>query len=357
MPNPKATGPEWIVGVVSESAFTPPDHGVHTAFIEQVRALRALGAEVCVNSLRASRRARVVVMHTQGPFALACLGAAGPRSIVYAHMTPADLVESFRFERAWRSIPRAYLRTFYRRAPHVVAVSTVVRDELLALGVDPTRLRLIPLGIDSERFARAPDPGIVAHIRAKRRGGRPLVLGVGQTESRKGIASFVAVAQALPDYDFTWVGGRPFGPLQPSPARLFAKAPPNVSFVGRVPEAELLGWYLEADVFLFPSRQENFGQVVVEAAAAGLPLVLSDLPVFRENFASGATLAAGEAELTEAVRRPVEDPDYGEKRIRAARTIAARFTARRSAESLLAFAAELDDPASNELRTRASGEA
>jgi hypothetical protein len=55
----------------------------------------------------------------------------------------------------------------------------------------------------------------------------------------------------------------------------------------------------------------------------------------------------GEAELTEAVRRPLEDPGSGEVHIRAARTIAARFTARRSAQSLLVLAGELDEPASN----------
>ena len=80
--------------------------------------------------------------------------------------------------------------------------------------------------------------------------------------------------------------------------------------------------------------------MVVEAAAAGLPLVLSELPVFREHFAEGAILAPSRGELANAVRRLAVDQEFHADRARAARTIARRFSAASSAEVLFALAPE-----------------
>ena len=56
---------------------------------------------------------------------------------------------------------------------------------------------------------------------------------------------------------------------------------------GTVADAELPAWYQAADAFLFPSVKEGFGLVVLEAMAAGVPVVASDIPVFREYLQHG----------------------------------------------------------------------
>ena len=61
----------------------------------------------------------------------------------------------------------------------------------------------------------------------------------------------------------------------------------DVVLLGTVPDGELGGWYRAADALAFPSVKEGWGLVVLEAMAAGLPVVASDLPVFREYLVDG----------------------------------------------------------------------
>ena len=334
------------VSVISESVFTVRDHGVHTAFVEQVEALRRLGVDVAVNRLSACRRASVTIVHTPGPFAFAALAAAGDRGVAVAHVTPDTLSESIRFERWWRGTARMYLRSLYRSASHVVAVSDVVATELGLMGIDPERVIRVPNGVGQSRLQRPRDAEILA-VRRQGRPGRPLIIGVGQVQSRKGIGAFAAVAATLPEYDFAWVGGRPFGRLTEVSSdlvKIASQPPANLRFCGRVSDSVLAAHYHAADLFLFPSRQENFGQVVVEAAACGLPLVISDLAVFRENFASGATLASDER-LAGEVRHLLQDDEARRRAISGANSIASRFTADSSVKRLLrALSMALPEP-------------
>jgi glycosyltransferase involved in cell wall biosynthesis len=80
-----------------------------------------------------------------------------------------------------------------------------------------------------------------------------------------------------------------------------AATPPNVTFTGLVEHSEIPKLLRAADIFMFPSHQETFGLAPVEAALAGLPLVLSDLPVFSEIFASRETSYLPATSVTEYV--------------------------------------------------------
>ena len=64
--------------------------------------------------------------------------------------------------------------------------------------------------------------------------------------------------------------------------RLGLRLDDDVVLLGTVPDAELPSWYAAADVLAFPSTKEGWGLAVLEAMSAGLPVVVSDLPVFRE---------------------------------------------------------------------------
>lgn len=93
----------------------------------------------------------------------------------------------------------------------------------------------------------------------------------------------------------------------------------------------------------------------MEAAAAGLPLVLSDLDVFRQTFADGAIRGSTVEKLVVAVWSLIEDPDFRAERVAAARALADRLTARAGAERLLSLAARLSAPARADLPTPDQG--
>lgn len=155
----------------------------------------------------------------------------------------------------------------------------------------PGDYHTIPNGIQMARFAEAePAQGLA--------GGKPYVLFVGRPEPRKGLGVAVdAVERVRADYPVELVV---VGPTEKD-------VPPWVHALGSVSQEELPGIYRSAAVFCAPSiGGESFGIILAEAAAAGVPVVCSDLPGYREA-AAGAALHApvGDAAATAALIRSV----------------------------------------------------
>jgi glycosyltransferase involved in cell wall biosynthesis len=104
----------------------------------------------------------------------------------------------------------------------------------------------------------------------------------------------------------------------------------DLVLLGTVPDAELAGWYAAADAFVLPSTEEGWGLAVLEAMTAGLPVVVSDIPVFQEYLVDGSTAllaAAGDsASLALAMHRVISDARLRRDLAVAGPRAAARFT-------------------------------
>jgi phosphatidylinositol alpha-mannosyltransferase len=146
---------------------------------------------------------------------------------------------------------------------------------------------VIPNGVDFERFAPA------HFARAARAGLAPGVftlLYVGRCDPRKGLETLLdAIARLAADAP----GGGPRvrlvvagdGPCRAALERHARRAQLPVSFAGAVPRALLPHHYAAADAFVAPSRDgESFGISLLEAAAAGLPIVAADIDGYRETL-------------------------------------------------------------------------
>jgi glycosyltransferase-like protein len=154
-------------------------------------------------------------------------------------------------------------------------------------------------GVQYDRF-RSVDPALPARLRrAVNAGGRPLLLAVGGVEPRKGSDSLVAALGELrrelaPPPVLVVIGGHSFQDHRAYRDRVLATLPglglvpgEDVVLRGMVPDTEVPGWYAAADALAFPSVKEGWGLAVLEAMSAGLPVVTSDLPVFREYLSHG----------------------------------------------------------------------
>ncbi len=99
-------------------------------------------------------------------------------------------------------------------------------------------------------------------------------------------------------------------------------------WMGRVDDTILSDLMLRATALVMPSRLEGFGLPVLEAMAHGCPAIVSDLPVFRENFGEAVLrVPAGDAAtLAAAMNRLVTEPGLGEHHARAGLERAAQFT-------------------------------
>lgn len=201
-------------------------------------------------------------------------------------------------------------------------------------------------GVDTTRFNA--EPPIPLDVLRRRIGAteRFLFLTVGGVEPRKGSDTLVEALAALRDTleappMLATVGGHSFQDHRPYRERVYARISElrlegDFIQVGTVSDEELTSWYQAADSFVFPSVKEGWGIAVMEAMAAGLPAVTSDIPVFGEylEHERNALLApAGDATgLAEAMRRVVEDEQLRARLGAAGPRLAAAFTWDRAAE-------------------------
>jgi glycosyltransferase involved in cell wall biosynthesis len=173
----------------------------------------------------------------------------------------------------------------YALADLIGVLSHFAYDSFVDSGVPKSRLRLNPLGVEVALFR----PLIESVIERERRilSGRPLrVLTVGSFSYQKGAYDLVKIAGELRSYmSFCVVGDYPSETL-----KLRRNAGNSILFLNRVPEADLVRQYNQADLFLFPTIQDGFAAVLAQAAAAGLPIVATSncsAPDFLVNGQTG----------------------------------------------------------------------
>jgi glycosyltransferase involved in cell wall biosynthesis len=144
------------------------------------------------------------------------------------------------------------------------------------------------------------------------------------------------------------VGGHSFQDHRPYRERVLQQLPElglelddDVVLVGTVPDVDIPSWYAAADVLAFPSVKEGFGLAVLEAMSAGIPVVTSDLPVFREYLVPGRDailVEPGDVRgLAAALLSTMEDADLRQALVGAGADVAARFTWEESARQHLAI--------------------
>ena len=209
-----------------------------------------------------------------------------------------------------------------------------------------TKAEVVHNGVDLARF-QAADPGQAQELRQRAgAAGRPLILSVGGIEPRKGSDTLVRAIAALKQAGrrpvHAIVGGHSFQDYRAYRDRVLASLPglglrldDDVVLLGTVPDAELPGWYAAADVLAFPSTKEGWGLAVLEAMSAGLPVVASDLPVFREFLSPGRDALLVPVDdapaLAAALAKVLDDPQLADRLRSAARATCERFSWARSA--------------------------
>jgi glycosyltransferase-like protein len=202
---------------------------------------------------------------------------------------------------------------------------------------------VVPNGVDPSRFP-APPARVRAELRARvgaEKPGRFVFLAVGGVEPRKGsVHAFRALAwlrkQGI-DAVLAVVGGHSFQDYTAYRDASLGLLPQlgltlgeDVVLLGTVSEQELAGWYHAADALAFPSVKEGWGLAVLEAMSAGLPVIATDLPVFREYLVHGETAllpeVADDLALARAMRSMVLDAGLRERLVAGGRALLPRFS-------------------------------
>lgn len=273
-----ANEPELTVNLIYG---TYGESGILTSIYNTKKMLRLLeseGVKFLENSYKFCD-----VMHAQtfGPIAFVMALAYKLRRkkvIIHAHTTPYDMKNSYRGSNFLSKCIKGYLSFYYNLADVCIAPSDYTKNILMKTLKLKTRVVVLSNGIDVSAFSKDASLGAVFRKRW-RLSTDPVILSVGFTFIRKGIVDFIEVAKRLPHYKFVWVG-RILGDLfLPQDAKnVIENAPPNLLFTGKI--NNVLEALSAADMFVFPSYEENQGIAALEAAACGLPIVMRDIPTY-----------------------------------------------------------------------------
>ena len=243
-----------------------------------------------------------------------------------------------------RSIGRYLARSFTRSqcadVQALIAPSDPMRDVLLEYGVS-TPIHVLPTGLPADRFT----PGIAERFRSEQGipAGRPLVTYVGRVAHEKNIEFlvkvFVEVRKTIPEAMLVIAGEGPARePLRQLVARLGLEK--DVHFAGYLDRnTGLLDCYAAANVFVFASRTETQGLVLLEAMAQGAPVVSTAELGTRSILKAGCGALVVEEQLqpfTAAVVQVLQDAalrsDLAERGRTYARTWSSAIMARRLAD-------------------------
>ena len=197
---------------------------------------------------------------------------------------------------------RMALAAFYGQCRVVLSPSQAADERLRELGIADERIGRWDRGVDLERFSPGPPT----------RGERVTVLYAGRLSREKGVDlladAFLAARARDPRLHLQLAGG---GPEEPA---LRARLGRSATFLGWLDGDALAAAYRAADLFLFPSRTDTFGQVILEAQASGVPVV--------------AVAAGGPAELIADGRSGVLCPPRAEALASAVASLAGSRAAR-----------------------------
>jgi len=267
-------------------------------------------------------------LHTGHAHALGLLAAAGlrprPRVVVSRRVDfpPAGPLKGLKYG---------------RRVDRFLAVSEAVRGVLVAAGVPPERAVTVHSGIDPARFGVPGDPAGFRRELAIPRNAK-LVGFVGALVGHKSPADLLEALAGLPDSVHGVLAGT--GELEAGLRRRaeVADLRGRVHFLGHREDVPRI--LRSIDVFCLPSHLEGLGTSVLDAFAAGVPVVAAaggGIPEMVEDGASGLLVPPGRpVELARALERVLVDPDLAADLVRGGRGRVEAFTAERMVEATLA---------------------
>ncbi|MBA2623499.1 MAG: glycosyltransferase [Chthoniobacterales bacterium] len=296
-----------------------------------------------------------IIISTPGPIGLTGLLAAKMLNLRTSGIYHTDFPEYIRIlteDSFLESLGWTYMRWFYGQLDTVFVNSEQYRRSWIERGIEPEKIQLLPRGLDTELFDPArrdtafwrrfegengniehPTSNILhqtgsAHATAvtsmfdvsSSSFDQIRLLYVGRVSKEKDLDVLAAAYErlrgdGLPIKLFI-VGDGPY-------AKALAEILPEAVFTGSLAGQELATAYASADLFVFPSTTDTFGNVIIEAQASGLPVIVSDLGGPKELVEHGVdglvTRALDVEEFARAIATIASDPELRARMARRAR--------------------------------------
>jgi len=251
-----------------------------------------------------------IIISTPGPIGLTALAAAKMLNLQTSGIYHTDFPQYIRIltdDSFLESVAWHYMHWFYGQLDSVFVNSEEYRRSWIARGFAPEKLKILPRGLDTTLFSpEHRDPAFWQKF--GEHNGAVHLLYVGRISKEKDLDVLAQAYRQLRDeglpIQLYLVGDGPY-------LQALHESMPEAIFTGYLRGKELAAAYASADVFVFPSTTDTFGNVVIEAQASGVPVIVSDTggpkELVEENVNGVVTKSHDVEDLARAIRDLVND--------------------------------------------------
>jgi glycosyltransferase involved in cell wall biosynthesis len=257
-----------------------------------------------------------IIISTPGPLGLTALLAAKMLNLQTSGIYHTDFPQYVRIlteDGFLESVAWHYMHWFYGQLDTVFVNSEEYRQSWIKRGLDPAKLKLFPRGLDTDLFhPTRRDPVFFEKFGAGN--GQVRLLYVGRISKEKDLDVLGNAYRRLRDEGISIqlfvVGHGPY-------SQALAESLPEAFFTGYLTGKELATAYASADIFVFPSTTDTFGNVIIEAQASGVPVIVSDSggpkELVEHNENGLITKSHDVDDFVRAIRTLIADPALRER--------------------------------------------
>ncbi|MDF2609977.1 MAG: glycosyl transferase group 1 [Lachnospiraceae bacterium] len=216
----------------------------------------------------------------------------GKKVVYHAHSTKEDFKNSFLGSNLVAPLFKKWLIKCYNSGDLIITPTPYSKKVLAEYGLRKPIIS-ISNGIDLNFFKKDPKDG--KHFREKYGFNEKdkIIVSVGLYIERKGILDFVELAKSMPEYKFIWFGYTNLNTVSKKVRRAVQTEIPNLFFPGYVCKEDIRDAYSGSDLFLFLTHEETEGIVLLEALAMKIPVLIRDIPIYKDWLIDGENIYKG----------------------------------------------------------------
>lgn len=207
--------------------------------------------------------------------------------VIHVHWTAENFKGSFRGSNITAPLVDRYLRFAYSRADLLIAVSEYTKNVIKSKKLD-TDIEVISNGVDGESlegYTQFTDEDN-EHLEDK-----VTAVTLAAVFERKGVDDYIEASKQIKDMKFKWFGPKNRILTPGKTKRKMKRSPSNLTFPGYIDDKRK--GLASGNIFFFPSRSEEEGIAILEAAYCHLPLVVRDIPAYDGWLVDGENCLKG----------------------------------------------------------------
>lgn len=271
---------------------TVKESGVGKAIDHQIKALSLVG---CDFTLDEEQDYDLVHINTVFPQSVAFANKAhrdGKKVVYHGHSTKEDFKNSFTFSNQLAPLFKKWLIHCYNKGDLILTPTDYSKQILQSYNLKRD-IEVVSNGIDLDFWKPRLEDRERFYEKYKLDKSKKSIISVGLPIKRKGIDDFIKLAATMPEYEFVW-----FGKLNPAvlPAdikKAMDNKSENLHFPGYISSEELREAYSGSDLYVFLTREETEGIVLLEALATKADILIRDIEIFEKDFNDGVNIYKG----------------------------------------------------------------